>query len=163
MVNIPFSIQVYILNGYPTDTINARELYDFLEPATDFLEWLNSHIDMYQLEEHRDYSIQDRVESHSSNSPTDELQKRYFISLDAVKIIAAVDLSVKGKQLRYDLQNFAHAENSDDTKNDLVALPAVDMMNLLRLLRHYQGLAVELPQAPMRVNELLDRMTSVRT
>ncbi|MFT2112095.1 hypothetical protein [Marinomonas sp. 2405UD68-3] len=39
---------------------------------------------------------------------------------------------------------------------NLVALPAADMMGLLRLLRHYQGLAVELHKAPLHVNELLE-------
>lgn len=166
MVNIPFSIQVYMLNGHPTDTINARELFDFLEPSSDFVPWFALHVERYKLEEGRDYSIvrsqptQEKNSLDDSNNLNSDKQD-YFISLDVVTIFAAVDCSTKGKQLRYDLHNFAHADDAKEKNRNLVALPAADMMNLLRLLRHYQGLAVELPQAPLHVNELLERMKCV--
>ncbi len=167
MANIPFKTQVYMLNGHPTDTINARDLHTYLATECSFTDWFIHIIDKFHLKEDQDYIVLlYKTEAFKAESYELENVQRterkpithedhYYLSFDAVKIVSALDHSSEGRELRYKLHDWQHSKNSE---NQRVTLPIMDMMNLLRLIRLYQGLAIELPHNSIQISEILERI-----
>lgn len=44
-----------LINGQTTDTVNARELHEFLESKQDFSTWIKSRIEKYGFDEGQDF------------------------------------------------------------------------------------------------------------
>jgi len=164
MANIPFNTQVYMLNGHPTDTLNARDLHHYLKTQINFTDWFIDCIERYHLKEDQDYIVMLYKKQHEEDAHNTETDKphhtedHYYISFDVAKIISALDNSLAGQELRYQLHDWEHSDHSKSLENQRVTLPIMDMMNLLRLIRFYQGLAVELPQNSIQISDILERI-----
>ncbi len=84
-------------------TVLATDLYNFLEPKTEFRHWIKRMLG-YGLKENTDYWILENV--CRSNLTTKETNrgghnaKEYVLSLDCAKSIAMVQRSEKGRQIR---------------------------------------------------------------
>lgn len=79
------------------NSVNARELHQFLEVDTKFNDWINRML-VYGFEENNDYIAltQKRVTAQGNAVA----QKNYIISLDMAKEISMLQRSAKGKQAR---------------------------------------------------------------
>lgn len=84
-------------NGEAVQTINARDLHEFLEVGKDFSTWIKDRIAQYGFEENQDFLVfTETGENSSGGRPA----KEYHISLDMAKELSMVERNDKGKQAR---------------------------------------------------------------
>ncbi|QEO57601.1 antA/AntB antirepressor family protein [Francisella marina] len=77
------------------NSVNARELYSFLESKQDFSTWIKNRIDKYEFEENIDY-----IRLHKKMEANNATQIDYIITIDMAKEISMLQRSEKGKQAR---------------------------------------------------------------
>lgn len=75
-------------------TVNARELYEFLEIRSRFADWITNRIEKYRFIENQDFVTFSK--SLEKGRPTVE----YHISLDMAKELAMVENNDKGREAR---------------------------------------------------------------
>lgn len=91
-------IQTSRIGGQEKQTVNARELYDYLEIKTRFNDWIRRRIDEVGFVENVDYvKILDKS-TYSNLSKTQGSE--FFISLDMAKELAMLERNEKGKRVR---------------------------------------------------------------
>jgi phage anti-repressor protein len=86
------------LAGEPAQTVNARELHEFLEVETRFDDWIRRRVEEYGFAENQDY-----VWFSSKMRKTPEggrPAKDYHLSIDMAKELAMVEKTDKGRQSR---------------------------------------------------------------
>ena len=84
--------------GDSIQTVNARELHEFLEVKTRFNDWIANRIREYGFSENVDFVsfTQNLVKPPSGGRPS----KDYHISLDMAKELSMVERNTKGKEAR---------------------------------------------------------------
>ena len=156
------SLHTCVLNERTTETVNARDLHEFLEIERDFATWLKARISQYDFREGEDFEVVESLSSPKRGSAKSRPQtvKDYYVSLDMAKELAMVERNEKGKQARryfiecerqlreqpklpapdtldkYQILN--NIARSMGIEQDIAILPAVDVMGLVNQLRHYQ-------------------------
>jgi phage anti-repressor protein len=90
-------IESSVIGGNLINTVNARELHDWLEVGKDFSNWIKGRIDQYGFVEDQDYVLAKTGEQLPSG-----LKHRidYHISIDMAKELSMVERNEKGKQAR---------------------------------------------------------------
>ena len=73
-------------------TVNARDVWQFLEIKKDFSDWIKQYIKRYDFIEGQDYLRSPNLGS--------EHKVEYFVSLDMAKELAMVQNNPKGKEVR---------------------------------------------------------------
>ncbi|WP_297501681.1 antA/AntB antirepressor family protein [Ferrovum sp.] len=83
-------------------TVNARELHEFLKVRKDFSTWIKDRIKKYGFEESQDFVMQEVLSSPNLGSSKSRQQKmvEYYITLEMAKELAMVENSVRGKEAR---------------------------------------------------------------
>lgn len=77
------------------ETVNARELHEFLESKQDFSSWIKARIVKYGFEENIDYiRLHKKMEANNANVI------EYHITLDMAKQISMVENNKKGNEAR---------------------------------------------------------------
>lgn len=107
--------------GQTIQTVNARELYEFLESRRKFADWIKERIELYGFIENVDYVLHRIVTQYNQIDRID-----YYISFDMAKEISMVERNEKGKQAR---QYFIECEkklrtNLPDFNNPVIAARA---------------------------------------
>lgn len=122
-------------NGQAVQTVNARELHQFLAVGKDFSTWIKDRIEQYGFTEGHDYvtHLLPNIGEKGQGRPT----KEYAISLDMAKELAMVERNDKGKQAR---QYFIECERQ--ARNPIAALSRMDLLKLA-LESEEQRLALE--------------------
>jgi len=78
-------------------TVNARDLYDFLESKQDFSTWIKARIKDYNFEENQDFVVfHNFVENPKGGRPA----KDYHLTIDMAKELSMVERNERGKQAR---------------------------------------------------------------
>ena len=78
-------------------TVNARELYAFLESKQDFSTWIKNRIDKYGFVENQDFAVSHKkMENPQGGRPAIE----YYITLDMAKEVAMIENNEKGRDVR---------------------------------------------------------------
>lgn len=85
------------------ETVNARELHEFLESKQDFSTWIKSRISKYSFIENDDY-----IRLHKKMEANNATIIEYHISVDMAKELSMVENNDKGKQAR---RYFIECEN----------------------------------------------------
>ena len=93
-MNELISLTQSAINGELQQTVNARELHEFLEVSTAFKDWISRRIKDYDFMENLDFC------SFLSESSGGRPSKEYYITLDMAKELAMVERNDKGKQAR---------------------------------------------------------------
>jgi len=93
------------------ETVNARELYEFLESKQDFSTWIKNRIEKYGFKKDIDFVTIDRVVEQSSGA---KHLIEYYLSLDMAKHLTMLDDNEKGKVAR---QYFLRCEKVAKTIN----------------------------------------------
>lgn len=75
-------------------TVNARDLYQFLEVGRDFSTWIKNRIKKYDFEENVDYTMTKSIPQNGG------VVKTYFLSIDMAKELSMVANNSKGKDAR---------------------------------------------------------------
>ena len=107
------------LGGNTIQTVNARELYEFLESKQEFANWIKGRVEEYGYTEGEEFlTILSKTPSDAGGRPSRE----YFISLDMAKELAMVERTEKGRQAR---KYFIECERRlREMTSELLALPA---------------------------------------
>ncbi|WP_440863599.1 phage antirepressor KilAC domain-containing protein [Symbiopectobacterium purcellii] len=118
------TIETNSINGETIQTVNARDLHEFLKVGKDFTTWIKDRISQYEFVENQDYVIVDNLSSPKSGSAKSRQRpmKDYYISIDMAKELSMVERNEKGKEAR---QYFIQCEKR------IKSLPAdpVQMLN----------------------------------
>lgn len=101
-------------DGSEQQTVNARELHEFLENGDKFATWIVDRINQFGFLENQDFV------TFSENSEKGRPRKEYALSLDMAKELCMVERNEKGKQAR---QYFIECERV--AKQRLTAQPAL--------------------------------------
>lgn len=99
-------------------TVNARELHEFLEVQTRFADWIKRRISEYGFEDNVDFIT---ILNYENSPPA----KEYHISLDMAKELSMVERNEKGKQAR---QYFIAMEKK---ANNLPALSEIEIVAMV--------------------------------
>lgn len=81
------------------DTVNARDLHNFLEVGRDFSNWIKNRINQYKFEENQDF-ILIRQNGRTNGKGGDRRSLDYYLTLDMAKELAMVERNEKGRQAR---------------------------------------------------------------
>ncbi|PAV02786.1 hypothetical protein CBG25_08865 [Arsenophonus sp. ENCA] len=94
------NIETKNINGALIQTVNARDLHQFLEVGKDFTTWVKDRINQYGFVENQDYIIVENLSSPKSGSAKSRQRpmKDYCISIDMAKELSMVERNEKGKQ-----------------------------------------------------------------
>ena len=82
------------IDGNAVETVNARELHEFLEVKSRFNDWINNRIEEYEFIENQDFV------TFTKNLVKGRPSIEYYISLDMAKELSMVERNDKGKQAR---------------------------------------------------------------
>jgi len=109
------------------ETVNARELHEFLEVGVRFNDWIRRRIDKYEFLKDVDFSV--LISEYTDRPPSRE----YYISLDMAKELSMVENNDKGKQARkYFIQVEKEFKKSKQlTGMDLIAVALVEANSLI--------------------------------
>lgn len=174
----PITLHTCVLNERTAETVNARDLHEFLEIGRDFSNWIKARIEQYGLEDDTDFVVISRSpkRAYGNRGAT----KDYYISLDMAKELAMVERNEKGKQAcryfiecerqlreqpnlpapdtldKYQILN--NIARSMGIEQDIAILPAVDVMGLVNQLRHYQRQIASMQTNQHWVDESIERV-----
>ena len=81
--------------GTEINSVNARELHNFLESKQDYTTWIKNRIKKYGFTENEDYIL-----IFSKKEGNNATLKDYYITLDMAKELAMVENNQKGKEAR---------------------------------------------------------------
>ena len=90
------------INGEMVQTVNARELHEFLDVSSRYNDWIRNRISKYGFEENIDYVCLTKVLVTQTESGREGAsnQKEHYISLDMAKELAMVENNDKGREAR---------------------------------------------------------------
>lgn len=125
------STEVY--PGQTIETVNARDLWVFVESKQEFSPWIMNRIERYDFIEGVDWVFDKGIKNPLGGRPKGE----YFISIEMAKSISMVEDNAKGKQIRryfIECERLAKAKASVPTQADLVRSLKSDPQALRELL-----------------------------
>lgn len=80
--------------------VSARELYEFLEVKTKFIDWIKGRIKKYEFVENSDFIlVSEKKETNNPKNPYTELTD-FIITIEMAKELSMVENNYKGKQAR---------------------------------------------------------------
>ncbi len=82
------------MEGAEIQTVNARELHEFLEVKTRFNDWIRERVEQFGFSENQDFVT--FTENQVKGRPSQE----YHLTLDMAKELSMVERNDKGKQAR---------------------------------------------------------------
>ncbi|QBY44246.1 antA/AntB antirepressor family protein [Arsenophonus nasoniae] len=94
-MSILITIETKNINDALIQTVNARDLHEFLESKQKFADWIKDRIQQYGFIESQDFIVI-LGKTPNGGRPT----KEYAISLDMAKELSMVERNEKGKQAR---------------------------------------------------------------
>lgn len=79
------------INGSEVNSVNSRDIYEYLEINSQYANWIQRAIEKYDFEENNDFNI--------FVKPTNN-QKDYIVTMDMAKELCMVSNTEKGKEVR---------------------------------------------------------------
>jgi len=83
-----------IWNGEKVNTVNARDLHEFMGSGKQFSDWIKERIEKYDFIERQDFF------TNQCKTPNGRPLQEYFITLDMAKQLSMVENTDKGKKAR---------------------------------------------------------------
>lgn len=90
------SISKSVIGEVSAETVNARELHEFLEVGRDFSNWIKDRIEKYGFEEGIDYVLTLAKTGERNNV----VKHEYHLTLDMAKELSMVENNDKGRAAR---------------------------------------------------------------
>ena len=78
------------IDGNAVETVNARELHEFLESKRQFADWIKNRISEYDFIENQDF-----VRFHKKMKANNATMIEYYITLDMAKELSMVERNEK--------------------------------------------------------------------
>lgn len=98
-MNYLIQITKNTINGAEINSVNAREIHEFLEVKTKFADWIKRAIEKYDFIENQDFTI--LKNGNGSNAFID-----YIVTLEMGKELAMLENNPKGKEIRKEFIDF---------------------------------------------------------
>lgn len=98
-MNSLIQITKNMINGTEINSVNAREIHEFLKVKTKFADWIKRAIEKYDFVENQDFSI--LKNGNGSNAFID-----YIVTLEMGKELAMLENNPKGKEIRKEFIDF---------------------------------------------------------
>ena len=98
-MNDLLQISTSIIGSEKVNSVNAREIHQYLNVKTRFNDWIKRAIEKYDFQENIDYSKMSRVINGG-----DAID--YIVSLDMAKELSMLENNEKGKETRKYFINF---------------------------------------------------------
>ena len=117
-------------------TVDARELHEFLESKQDFSTWIKNRIKHYNFQENQDF-----ICFHKKMEANNATLIEYHLTLEMAKELSMVERNEKGRQAR---QYFIECERQ--AKNPDLSTVLSDPQHLRGLLSNYTEKVIELEQ-----------------
>lgn len=89
---------IKITNKGGKDTVNARELHEFLESRQDFSTWIKNRIEKYDFVENIDFVT--APQNYGTANGGHSTRNEYYLSIDMAKELSMVENNEKGKIAR---------------------------------------------------------------
>ena len=87
------------ISGQQKETINARELHQFVESSQEFANWIKNRIRKYNFIQNEDFIKHDKfIMVEGSNLKRTQID--YHITLDMAKELAMIENNDKGREIR---------------------------------------------------------------
>lgn len=96
-MNELIKIEETVISSEKVNTVNARELYSFLEVKSEFNHWIKDRLAAGRFALDKDYLI---IAKKNDNSQKGRPPKEYYITLDAAKHIAMLERNDRGFEVR---------------------------------------------------------------
>ena len=87
------------INGAETNSVNAREIHDYLKVKTKFADWIKRAIEKYDFIENQDFIV--LKNGNGTNAFID-----YIVTLEMGKELAMLENNPKGKEIRKQFIDF---------------------------------------------------------
>ena len=96
------AIKPVIVGSESINTVNARELHEFLGVGRDFSNWIKGRINEYGFVEGVDYTTVQNLRSpkRATSKSRPQMATDYLVSVDMAKELAMVERTEKGRQVR---------------------------------------------------------------
>lgn len=94
-------MQVRQIGGTPQPSVNARELWQFVESRRDFSNWIQYRIEKYGFVENEDYlrnKFVGQVPHQGGLRAVEQID--YYLTIDTAKEMAMVEANAKGREVR---------------------------------------------------------------
>ena len=137
-MNDLIKIEKTVLNGAETNSVNSRVIYDYLEVATAYSEWIKRAIEKYDFIENEDYII---ILTDSKSGKRD-----YIVSMDMAKELCMVSNTEK------ELKEFGNLQEQDFKE-------ALKISNNKSLLKQRKAFLLNENQSMLLIN--LSRNTEI--
>lgn len=124
------------IDGVEVNTVNARELWEYLESSRQFANWIQDRIEKYQFINGVDFVTFNKIVNRATLC-------EYHISIDMAKELAMVENNEKGRQIR---KYFIECEKK--LKSPMKALTRLEMAKML-VEAEERYLALELENAKL--------------
>lgn len=149
------NIEQTAIGGSLIETVNARELHEFLESRQDFSTWIKNRIEQYGFEEGVDFTLHKFVERRATRID-------YYISIDMAKELSMVERNDKGKQAR---QYFIECEREAKSKlnSSLPAIQDPQLAAMVTMLTQLDQVKQEQGAQRLELAELKAKITSTPT
>ena len=85
------------IGGTEIQTVNAREIHEFLQVGKVFAAWINERIEQYGFVENQDFIV---ISENGNNPQGGRPTKEYHVSIDMGKELSMVDRGERGKMFR---------------------------------------------------------------
>ncbi|MCP4668095.1 MAG: phage antirepressor Ant, partial [Deltaproteobacteria bacterium] len=90
-------VQKREINGENINSVDARELHEFLESRQEYTSWIKNRISKYDFAQGIDFTSFDNSIKRETGSTT---RTEYIVSIDMAKELSMVEKNEKGKQAR---------------------------------------------------------------
>lgn len=106
----------HCISKHDCQTVDARELHEFLGVGRDFPTWIKARIDEYSFEEKQDFVIIPKTGDNPKRGPK---FIDYALTLDMAKELCMVEKTAKGKEARRYFIECERALRAKPTRPDL--------------------------------------------
>ena len=143
---------IKIENRNGIETVNARNLHEFLEVGKVFAAWIQERIEKYDFVEGQDFVV--RFPNLESEIRGGQNRKEYFLSIDMAKELSMVENNEKGKKAR---QYFISIEKKS---KELMTKPLSPLEVLKQQIMLMEAMEQRQTITESKVNKIEAKLTS---
>ena len=157
MQNI-IQINKSVIGQESVNSVNAREVYEYLGIKTKFADWIKRCIDKYDFVENEDYTSLLKSEKREIGATT---IKEYIVTLDMAKELCMITDTPKGKEVRKYFIEVEKKANKPMDILDMVIYSAQQLKLQQQAIKQVEDKVSTLEQRVEDTNGLVDYFTII--
>ncbi len=144
------------IDGDEVNSVNSRDIYEYLEVGRQYADWIKSAIDKYDFEEGSDFTVHNFVNGRAT-------QKDYIVTLDMAKELCMVSNTEKGKETRKYFIKIEKEMNKPKTQAEILAESAQLLLEQERRLSSIENKLEKIDELPALVNKAYEAVSNTQT